>query len=136
MEGLDNRVKELSDKLKMELGSIRKRAERAAELQEDVKSLKEQADEACRQLAAVAEDLKEATGKFGAIMQALMKAQEATKEMESRITEAVVEASRATEAARDETRKAIKASEGKLIGVILIGLLLLAVGAAWIVTQQ
>jgi len=136
MEGLNSRVNELVGQLKAELEVIQKQAAKAAELPEELKNLQGSAKDACRELEAVAASLKEAAGKFNAIVQILAEAQKATKEMESRIMEAVGEVNRKTEEAKDETQQVIKNSGSKLLGVIVIGLLLLAAGVAWIIAQQ
>lgn len=136
MEGLNTRVNELVDQLNVELEVIQKQAAKAAELPEELKNLQGSAKDACRELETAATSLKEATGKFSAIVQILAEAQKATKEMESRIMEAVGEVNRKTEEAKDETQKVIKNSGNKLIGVIVIGLLLLAAGVVWIIAQQ
>ena len=134
MEGLNTRANELANKLTEELEAIRKQAEEAAALPEKLTSLKDQAVTACREMETVATDLKEATKKFGTIMETLAKAQEAVKDVEGRIVAEIRESNRKTEEAKSEVQKAIKASEGKVIGVIVVGLLLLAVGMIWITT--
>ena len=115
MEELNIRVNELVDKLNTELDTIRERAAKAAELPEELKGIKDQAKEACGGLETVAAGLKEATEKFGAIMQTLTEAQKVIKGTESRIMEAIVEANRRTKEAGNETKKAIKGMESKFM---------------------
>lgn len=135
MEGLNTRANELANKLVEELEVIRKRAAEAAALPEKLTSLKDQAVTACREMETVATDLKEATKKFGAIMETLTKAQEAVKDVEGAILAAIRESNRKTKEANSEVQKTIKASEDKVIGLIVGGFLLLAVGMIWIATK-
>ena len=139
MEGLNTRVDELVDKLKTELASIRQQATKAAELPEEMKGLRDQAKDACRELSTVATGMQEVTSKFDAIMQVLTEALEVLKAADPK--EVVKEV-------RDETQKTIKGMESRLteaIGsqtrainraTIVVGFLLIGAVAAGILAMR
>lgn len=141
MEELNPRVNELVDKLETELESIHQQATKAAELPEEIKGLKDQAKEACRELSTAATSMREVTGKFDAIMKVLTEALEVLKSADPK--EVVKEV-------RDETQKAIKDMESRLTeaikaqtkainrATIVVGLLLIGavVAGTLVITEE
>ena len=139
MEELNTRVNELVNKLETELESIREQAAKAAELPEEMESLRSQAKNACSELSTVATGMQEVTSKFDAIMQTLTEALDVLKSADPK--EVVKEV-------RDETQKAIKGMESRLRetikaqtkainrATIVVGFLLIGAVAAGILAMR